>query len=87
MGLRKNRRDQMREALFRLSCSFSPGISRAVFNISSVRRFLGLGTSDKVVTVSTLNGCVYLCPCYEDFLIYSIYYSLTNIDMWEFKKI
>lgn len=44
-GLRKNRKAQAREAFFRLSCSFSPGTSRAVFNNSSVRRFLGLGKS------------------------------------------
>lgn len=46
-GLRKNRRPQMREALFLLSSSFSPGGSRAVFSISSVRRFLGLGKSER----------------------------------------
>lgn len=46
MGLRKNRKAQTREALLCLSCSFSLGISRAVFIINSVRRFLGLGKSE-----------------------------------------
>ncbi|TNN48350.1 hypothetical protein EYF80_041468 [Liparis tanakae] len=47
-GLRKNRKPQTREASLRLRCSFSPGTSRAVFNISSVSRFLGLGKAGKM---------------------------------------
>lgn len=61
-GLRKNRKAQMREALFRLSCSFSSGTSRAVFNSSSVRRFLGLGTSARQ-SCSFVYMCIVYCKC------------------------
>lgn len=50
-GLRKNRNPQIREAFSLLCCSFSPGVSRAVFSINSVRRFLGLGKSDGAETL------------------------------------